>query len=154
MKITDLQIYVVHSAQHDPASPAERPWTFVRIDTDAGLAGWGEATNYAGGASLLSAPTLALLREVLVGENPADIEMLWHKMYRHYTYLGGRGLPTTAISGVDIALWDLKGKAVGRPVYDLLGGKVRKSVSLWMKRIRNLVCTDYLITSASTRKTL
>ena len=131
MKITDLQIYVVHSAQHDPASPAERPWTFVRIDTDAGLAGWGEATNYAGGGSLLSAHTLALLREVLVGEDPADIEMLWHKMYRHYTYLGGRGLPTTAISGVDIALWDLKGKAVGRPVYDLLGGKVRESVSLY-----------------------
>ena len=131
MKITDVRAYVVVPDLHDPADPAERSWTFVRIDTDEGLSGWGEATNYPGGGSLLSGHTIQLLREVLVGEDPADIERLWHTMYRRYTYLGARGLPTTALSGVDIALWDLKGKALGRPIYDLLGGKFRDKVALY-----------------------
>jgi galactonate dehydratase len=70
-------------------------------------------------------------KEVLVGEDPADIERIWHKLYRRYTYLGARGLPTTAISGIDIALWDIKGKALGKPIYDLLGGKFRDSIRLY-----------------------
>jgi galactonate dehydratase len=130
MKITDVKAYVV-VPEIPGMTDRERQWTFVQIDTDEGITGWGEATNYPGGGSLLSAHTIRLLKEILVGEEAADIERLWHKMYRQYTYLGARGLPTTAISGIDIALWDIKGKACGRPIYDLLGGKLYDSVQLY-----------------------
>jgi galactonate dehydratase len=131
MKITDVRAYVVDPHLPEYGSSSEREWTFVQIDTDEGITGWGEATNYPGRGSFLTAQTVRLLKDVLVGEDPADIERLWHKLYRRYTYLGARGLPTTAISGIDIALWDIKGKAVGRPIYDLLGGKLRDTVRLY-----------------------
>jgi galactonate dehydratase len=59
------------------------------------------------------------------------IEAIWQEIFRNYTYLGSRGPITTVISGIDIALWDIKGKALGRPVYDLLGGPVRDSIPLY-----------------------
>jgi len=131
VKITDVRAYVVDSAGPAWGAAPDREWTFVRVDTDEGVTGWGECTNYPGGGSFLTGHAVKALREALVGENPSDIERLWHKMYRRYTYLGAKGLPTVAISGVDIALWDIKGKALGRPVWDLLGGKFRDSVRLY-----------------------
>ncbi len=131
MKITDVKAYVVDPPLPEYGSSSERQWTFVQIDTDEGITGWGEATNYPGGGSFLTAQLVLMLKEVLVGEDPANIEPLWHKMYRRYTYLGARGFPTTAISGIDIALWDIKGKALGKPIYDLLGGKFRDSIRLY-----------------------
>lgn len=131
MKITDVKAYVVDPPLPAYGSSKDREWTFVQIDTDEGITGWGEATNYPGGGSFLSAQAILLQKEVLVGEDPADIERIWHKLYRRYTYLGARGLPTTAISGIDIALWDIKGKALGKPIYDLLGGKFRDSIRLY-----------------------
>ena len=104
---------------------------FVQVDTDEGITGFGEATNWPCGGSLLGGRALEMASDALVGEDPADIERLWHKLYRRYTYLGSRGLPTALISGVDIALWDIKGKALGRPVWDLLGGKLRDRVRLY-----------------------
>jgi galactonate dehydratase len=130
MKITDVKAYVV-SPHEDYGLQDDWYWTFVQVDTDEGVSGYGEASNIPRGGSILTAHTVKALREALVGEDPADIERLWHKMYRRYTYLGGRGLPTTALSGIDIALWDIKGKALGRPVYDLLGGKVHDDVRLY-----------------------
>ncbi len=72
--------------------------------------------------------TIQFLKEALLGEDPNHIEALWQKLYRRFTYLGSRGMATTVISGINIALWDIKGKVLGRPVYDLLGGPVRDSV--------------------------
>jgi galactonate dehydratase len=126
MKITDIKAYVVNPPLPEYGSSSEREWTFVQIETDEGITGWGEATNYPGGGSFLTAQAVLMQKEVLVGEDPADIERLWR-----YTYLGARGLPTTAISGIDIALWDIKGKALGKPIYDLLGGKFRDSIRLY-----------------------
>lgn len=131
MKISDVKVYVVDPPLPAYGSSEERQWTFVQIDTDEGITGWGEATNYPGGGSFLTAQTILLLKEVLIGADPANIEPLWHTMYRRYTYLGARGLPTAAISGIDIALWDIKGKALGRPIYDLLGGKFRDTIRLY-----------------------
>jgi galactonate dehydratase len=130
MKITNVTPYVV--AAEMPGVPEENwAWTFVVIETDEGVTGFGESTNWPGGGSFLAADAVVRMRDLLIGEDPADIERLWHKMYRAYTYLGARGLPTTAISGIDIALWDIKGKALGRPVYDLLGGRMRDNVRLY-----------------------
>ena len=131
MKITDVKAYVVSPPLQSWGSTAEREWTFVRVETDEGIHGWGEATNYPGQGSFLTGHAVLAMREALIGEDPADIERLWHKLFRRYTYLGSRGLPTTAISGIDIALWDIKGKALGRPIYDLLGGKFRDDVRLY-----------------------
>ena len=131
MKITDVQAYVVRPRYPANAGAFEGDWTFVRIDTDEGIHGWGEASNSPGGGCFLSARTIEMLRQGLLGQDPFQSEKLWQQNYRRYTYLGARGLPTVALSGVDIALWDIKGKALGRPVYDLLGGKLRDSIRLY-----------------------
>lgn len=79
----------------------------------------------------MSAQTIKLLRQSLLDKDPFKIESLWQQNYRRYTYLGARGLPTVALSGIDIALWDIKGKALGCPIFDLLGGKLRDQISLY-----------------------
>ena len=139
MKITDVKVYVIDALTVTAAVQPEatqdsrsgREWTYVQIDTDEGLTGFGEATNYPGNGSFIVGDALRRVKEFVVGEDPADITHIWHTLYRKGTYLGARGLPTTVLSGIDIALWDLKGKALGRPVYDLLGGKVRTAVPLY-----------------------
>ena len=131
MKITDVKAYVVKPKYPERAGAFEGDWTFIQIETDEGITGWGEASNSPGGGCLLTARTVQLLRQGLLDQDPFDTERLWQQNYRRYTYLGARGLPTAALSGVDIALWDIKGKALKRPVYDLLGGRLRDSVRLY-----------------------
>lgn len=128
MKITDVKVYVV-----DPSGEgsAETAWTFVQVETDEGVTGFGEATNYPGNGSLIVGDAIRRVKEFVVGEDAAYVNRLWHRLYRKATYLGPRGLPTAVISGIDIALWDIKGKALGRPVYDLLGGPMRDSIRLY-----------------------
>lgn len=132
MKITNVDAYVVvPNFGTDRKLFSDWQWTFVVIETDEGLSGWGESSNVPRNTSLLTAEGVKACREDLIGEDPANIEHLWQKLYRKYTYLGSRGFPTTVLSGVDIALWDLKGKSLGKPVYDLLGGPVRDSIRLY-----------------------
>ena len=104
---------------------------FVEVQTDEGVSGWGEVTTSTRAANRAVASTLRHLNELLVGEDPMRIESLWNRMFRNFTYMGSRGAATLAISGIDIALWDLKGKALGVPIYDLLGGRVRDDVLLY-----------------------
>ena len=131
MKIIDIKTYVVKPKFPEKSGAFEGEWTFVQVDTDEGITGWGEASNSPGGGSFLSAKTIGILRESLLGKDPFEIESIWQQNYRRYTYLGARGLPTVALSGIDIALWDIKGKALGRPIYDLLGGKIRDRIQLY-----------------------
>ena len=67
----------------------------------------------------------------LKGENPENIEAIWAKIFRGLTYVGTRGATTAAISGIDIALWDILGKVLGQPIYKLLGGRVRDRIALY-----------------------
>ena len=129
MKITDVKPIPTQPTEY--SRRANRTWTFVQIDTDEGITGYGEATNYPGGGSLVVASTINQVRETLIGEDPFDIDRLWHKIFRRYTYLGSRGLVTAVISGIDIALWDIKGKALGRPIYEILGGKFRDNITMY-----------------------
>jgi len=128
MRITNLKVYVVDAS---PQRLAERAWTFVQVDTDDGITGFGEATNYPGNGSLIVGDALRRVKEFVIGEDPADINRIWHKLFRKATYLGPRGLPTAVMSGIDIALWDIRGKVLGRPVYELLGGRMRETVPLY-----------------------
>ena len=133
MKIARVRPWLVNLA--DPAkgtSQHMRQLVFVQVDTDEGITGWGEITTYPGRiANRVVAGIVQNLEEMLTGEDPSQIEALWQKMFRAFTYLGTRGATTAAISGIDIALWDIRGKALGLPVYELLGGRVRDRIGLY-----------------------
>ncbi len=114
MKITALKTYLV----------APR-WLFLKVETDAGISGWGEPV-LEGHAETL-ATKIAELADMVIGRDPRHVEDIWQMLYRNGCYRGGPVL-MSAISGLDTALWDIKGRALGVPVYELLGGPVRQSV--------------------------
>ncbi|MCI0438005.1 MAG: hypothetical protein L0177_02615, partial [Chloroflexi bacterium] len=132
MKIKDVKIHVImpQGRALNTIGDVSR-WVFVEIETDEGITGIGEATNSPRRGSEIVGRALQIMRDSLIGKDPSHIEKIWIEMFRNYTYLGNRGLITTAISGVNAALWDIKGKALGKPVYDLLGGPVRDSIPLY-----------------------
>ena len=108
----------------------------IRVHTDAGITGIGEAhTNALVSKAILDAPMSSVssegLRSLLVGEDPRDIGRLWDKMYRHTQGYGRRGVAMHTISGVDIALWDILGKASGLPLHRLLGGARRTTTPVY-----------------------
>jgi len=103
-------------------------WLFVKVSTDDGLAGWGEAT-LEGNTDVVRAAVTALA-EPLIGADPAPIEAHWQTMTKSGFYRGGPVL-SSAVAGIDQALWDLAGKALGVPVHRLLGGPVRDRVRVY-----------------------
>jgi galactonate dehydratase len=117
MKITALKPIICHAYRTN--------WVFVKVLTDEGLYGIGEATlEY---RETTVAEAIRELERLFVGRDPHRIEELWHEAYRS-TYFRGGPVYMSALSAVEMALWDIKGKALGVPVYQLLGGKVRDSV--------------------------
>ena len=114
MKINDYELFLVPPR-----------WLFLKISTDAGIAGWGEPVIEGRAATVKAA--VGELMEQLVGKDPLQIEDHWQAMYRGGFYRGGPIL-MSAIAGIDQALWDIKGKDLGVPVYELLGGRVRDTV--------------------------
>ena len=126
MKIVDLKIWVTRPNVNS------RSYVFLRIDTDEGISGIGEATSSGGGGSIIVGNILNFLknstvkedfRETLIGENPEHVDLIWHKLFRRFTGGGGfGGFVTTVMSGIDIAVWDIKGKIANKPIYEILGG--------------------------------
>jgi galactonate dehydratase len=108
-------------------------WLFLKVHTDAGLVGWGEPIVE--GRARTVATAIEELAPHLVGKDPRQVVHHWQAMYRHAFYRGGPVL-TSAISGIDMALWDIKGKALGVPVYELLGGPTRSRVRVYA-HVRN-----------------
>ncbi len=117
MKITGLTTFLVPPR-----------WLFLRIDTDAGISGWGEPVVE--GRAHTVATAVSELADYLVGKDPRRTEDLWSVMYRGAFYRGGAIL-MSAIAGVDQALWDIKGKQLGVPVHQLLGGPVRERIRVY-----------------------
>ncbi|HEY3081761.1 MAG TPA: galactonate dehydratase [Chloroflexota bacterium] len=120
MKITQIETFLVH--------PDHRNLVFVRVQTDEGLYGVGEA--YSAGPDDATAAVIKDFETWLVGRDPRDIEFLWQLMYNGSRFPGGV-ITNSAISGIEHALWDIKGKALGVPVYELLGGKCRDRVRVY-----------------------
>ncbi len=119
MRITRIEPFVCHARM--------RNWIFVKVHTDQpGLWGWGEATLEWHTKAILGA--LEDLSELVVGEDPTRIEHLWQMMYRQHFWHGNGIVRATAISGIDIALWDIAGKVAGQPCHRLWGGPVRDLV--------------------------
>ena len=106
----------------------ERYITLARVETDGGLVGWGECISQFPEAALATA---VIIEEgyapLLNGEDPRDVERLWSKMLAHIWWYGPEGIAAFGVSAVDMALWDLRGKALGLPVADLLGGRLMES---------------------------
>ena len=116
LKITGLKAIGVTI---DPRS--DRPYVFIKIETDAGVAGWGEATLEGKAGAVIA--TINDLREFLIGRDPMPVEHHWQSIYVHSFYRAGPILGS-ALSGIDQALWDIRGKVLGQPVYRLLGGPI------------------------------
>jgi len=115
-------------------------YLFVEVRTDQGITGWGEITTTTKIANRAVADVVRQLNELIVGDDPTRIELIWHKIFRSFTYMGSRGATTHVISGIDIALWDIRGKMLGQPIYELLGGPVREDILLYTHpEHRNLV---------------
>ena len=141
MKITNLRFIALKYPLAQPLRLAWGPMThrqfaLIEIETDAGITGIGETSVNFPHWSLAErrATILDGIAPLLIDEDPLRIEALWDKMYRALIRLGllwGKGAILSAIGGVDIALWDIAGKAYGVPVYALLGGKLRDAVPLY-----------------------
>ena len=138
MKITDLKSYLIQMDWDDrtggsePKNTVAREFVFVQIDTDEGITGWGEITNYPGNVGNRAIQKYTSeIKDFLVGKDPTRIEEIWARTFRLFTYTGTRGATTAAMSGIDIALWDIFGKSLNLPIYKLLGGAVRESIPLY-----------------------
>lgn len=104
---------------------------FVEVQTDEGVTGWGEITTTNRMANRAVAGMIRQLGDLLVGDDPTRIEDTWHKVFRAFTYMGSRGAATHVTSAIDIALWDIRGKILGLPIHELLGGRVREDLLLY-----------------------
>lgn len=126
MKITGVQPWLVKAS-----SSYWGEYLFVEVTTDEGISGWGEITST---TKIANRALCSILKQVgvqIAGEDPSKIERLWHKLFRSFTYMGSRGAACECVSAIDIALWDIRGKVLGQPVYELLGGPVRDEISLY-----------------------
>ncbi len=120
MKVTGLKTYICHAYRTN--------WVFVKVFTDEGITGVGEATLEYREPTVVQA--IQELERYIVGRDPHNIEEFWHRVYRDAYWRGGVVL-MSALAGVEMALWDIKGKSLGVPVYQLLGGKVRDSIKCY-----------------------
>jgi L-rhamnonate dehydratase len=160
MKITNVELLVLKSPglYRSPEGSEEPPGPtymgLVKVSTDAGLTGWSDVETAASVAkAAIDAPSWSEgeieafegLKSLLVGENPLEVERLWYKMYRGSIYYGRRGVAIQAISAIDIALWDIMGKAYGQPIHVLLGGK-------WRDRVRAYASTLFRPTPDAMRE--
>jgi len=116
LKITDVQAFLVNVGHN---------YVYVKVSTDQGIHGWGEA--YPGGPDAAVVANILDFKDWLVGKDPRNIEYLWATMYNFSRFPGGL-VVNAAISGIELALWDIAGKAAGLPVHMLLGGKCRNKV--------------------------
>lgn len=128
MKITHVICQVLRIESVEAKTAGTQDTVIIRIRTDEGLEGIGEAdASPEVVKSIIDAPfshTIACgLREILIGEDPLETDRIWSKMYRRTMYYGRRGVVIAAMAGVDLALWDLKGKLFNQPIWRLLGGR-------------------------------
>src|SRR5262245_51471078 len=116
VKVSGMKVYGV-SLTPD----SDRPYVFVKIETNKGVVGWGEGTLEGKAAAVMAC--IEDFREFLIGKDPLQVEHHWQSMYVHSFYRAGPVIGS-AISGIDQALWDIRSKVLGVPVYKLLGGPV------------------------------
>jgi L-alanine-DL-glutamate epimerase-like enolase superfamily enzyme len=141
LKITDVEAIILRQpALDDGIADGSQDDLVIRISTDEGIVGIGEVDSAPEAVKALvdrksSHAIAGSLHDLLVGEDPTDPARLWQKLYRGLIYIGRRGIALHALSGIDIALWDIAGKAAGKPVHELLGGAKRDRVRAYASRL-------------------
>ena len=120
MKITDIKTYIMDAYRTN--------WTFIKVETDEGISGWGEASL--GTQEMALSGCVEDLKRLIIGRNPLEIEKMTFEVYRDIYWKGGPVL-MSAISGIEMAMWDIMGKYLNVPVSTLLGGKIRDKVKMY-----------------------
>ena len=120
MEVTDVKTYICDAYRTN--------WVFVKVFTDSGIDGTGEATLEYREQTVCVA--IDELKRYLIGKDPHNIEKFWHDCYRD-TYWRGGAVLMSALAGIEMALWDIKGKDLGVPVYQLLGGETRSEIQCY-----------------------
>jgi len=152
MKIVEIRTHVLEAQLAQPFAYsrmwyAKRMSMIVEIVTDDGLSGWGECY----GPARINAAVVRDMAGHLIGQDPLRSEFIWHDLYARYRDHGQKGVIIQGLSGIDIALWDLKGKYLGQPVHRLMGGPVRDKVKAYatgLYRQDRIDHTDYLCDEA------
>ena len=132
MKIARVTAHVLEAPLAQPFrwsfnSASQRTGCIVEIVTDSDIEGWGECF----GPAALNAAIVRAYAPYLIGQDPLASEYLWQLLYEKFRDQGQKGLAITALSGVDIALWDIKGKHFGAPIHRLMGGPLRADVEAY-----------------------
>ncbi len=141
MQITDVEAIVLRQPEIDEGiADGSQDDLLILVSTDEGITGIGEVDSSPEVCKAIvearGSHKIALgLRELLIGEDPTDVEGLWDKMYRGVIFYGRRGAAIHAISGIDIALWDIKGQAADKPVCELLGTPVHDRIRAYASRL-------------------
>ncbi|MEO9862584.1 mandelate racemase/muconate lactonizing enzyme family protein, partial [Yoonia sp.] len=136
MKIVKIQSHVL---QYDLPEPlgysqqyyAKRSAHLVEVTTDEGITGWGECFGPGNVALANKAIVERVIQPLILGMDPMDRDVIWHKVYNLLRDHGQKGMPMQALSGVDIALWDIAGKVAGLPIHKLIGGAHRDHVTVY-----------------------
>lgn len=132
MKIKDVRTHVLEAPLSEPfgwsfSSTSVRASCIVEVTSDSGITGWGECY----GPARINAAIVEALKGRLIGRDPTATDVIWMDLYNHFRDYGQKGVVISAISGIDIALMDLKGRHLGVPAATLLGGAVRTSVDAY-----------------------
>lgn len=133
MEITDVTVHTLSLAEVEDVANGTQDAAVIEVETDEGITGIGEAdSSPAVIEAIVNAPRShdksAGLKEVVIGRDPFDVQVLWDEMFDKSYYYGRKGAAITAISGIDMALWDIMGKATDKPVHKLIGGKKQDDV--------------------------
>ena len=136
MRITAVEALYLRLPEIKARTDSSQDALLIRIETDAGITGWGEVDGCPWVVkAIIEAPmshTLVTgLRALLIGEDPLETARLWRKMYEGTLYYGREGAVIQAMAGIDLALWDIKGKALKEPVWKLLGGRFRDRLRVY-----------------------
>lgn len=136
MKISSIKSHVLQYPLEEELGYSQQYYTLrtahlVEVSTDEGITGWGEC--FGGGNVALANRTIVeqVIQPMVVGMNPLDREVIWHTVYNLLRDHGQKGMPIQSLSGVDIALWDIAGKVLDLPVYQLLGGAFRETIPVY-----------------------
>ncbi len=163
MKITNVVCMVLDTGkayslpENSEESHGVRHVCLLKVETDAGITGWSdiETQPHVAHAAVNAPPSgsgyFEGIKELAVGEDPFEVERLWDKIYKGTIYYGRRGVAIQALSGFDIACWDIMGKAIGKPIYKLLGGKYRQKIRAYASTLFRptpedieKACEDYI----------
>jgi D-galactarolactone cycloisomerase len=134
MKIKDVKTFQLKVTVKEPFTSSRGWWydtkgaLIVKIETDEGVDGWGECY---GPASVAKTVVDSLFKPQVVGKDPFDIEVIWEHLYNRIKDYGLSGMTISGVSGIDIALWDIMGKAVQKPIHKLMGGCFREKVQAY-----------------------